>query len=69
MKNLPLHKKGIVVIYCQFSKIEIKNLIALAISFRKVPNEISKSCRLNNENCADYRTEKLIIDDCRSVKL
>ena len=30
------------------SKIEIKNLIAFAISFRKVPNEIAKSCRLES---------------------
>ncbi len=68
MKNLPLHKKGIIVIHCQFSKIE-KNLIAFAISFRKIPNEIAKSCRLIFEKSADCRAEKLIIDDCRSVKL
>lgn len=69
MKNLPLHKKGIIVIHCQFSKIEIKNLIAFVISFRKIPNEIAKLCRMIFEKSADYCTEKLIIDDCRSAKL
>lgn len=60
----------IIVIHCQFSKIEIKKLVAFAISFGKsaernykiVPIGKLKYCRLNFENYADYRTEKLIID-------